>query len=139
MQITEVKTTKIVACIFKKKNKILISSRPYPKPYYGFYEFPGGKVKKDEYNLETLKREIFEELSVKLNLNKLIFIKSYLVKRKNERLILNFFFTSSWLGKIKPSEKQNIRWIDFNKINTHRMLSSNKLIIKFLKSLHIFP
>mgnify|MGYP001373971218 CR=1 FL=1 len=139
MQITEVKTTKIVACIFKKKNKILISSRPYPKPYYGFYEFPGGKVKKDEYNLEALKREIFEELSVKLNLNKLIFIKSYLVKRKNERLILNFFFTSSWLGKIKPSEKQNIRWIDFNKINTHRMLSSNKLIIKFLKSLHIFP
>ena len=139
MQITEVKTTKIVACIFKNKNKILISSRPYPKPYYGFYEFPGGKVRKDEYNLEALTREIFEELSAKLNLNKLIFIKSYLVKRKNEILILNFFFTSSWLGKIKPSEKQNIRWIDFNKINTHRMLSSNKLIIKFLKSLHIFP
>ena len=139
MQITEVKTTRIVACIFKKQNKILISSRPYPKPYYGFYEFPGGKVKKGEYNLEALKREIFEELSVKLNLNKLIFIKSYLVKRKSERLILNFFFTSSWLGKIQPLEKQNIRWIDFNKINAHRMLSSNKFIIKFLKSLHIFP
>ena len=91
MQITEVKTTKIVACIFKKKNKILISSRPYPKPYYGFYEFPGGKVKKDEYNLEALKREIFEELSVKLNLNKLIFIKSYLVKI-SPNIRLGFFF-----------------------------------------------
>ncbi len=139
MQITGVKTTKIVACILKKKNKILISSRPFPKSFYGFYEFPGGKVKKGEYNLEALKREICEELSVKLDLNKLIFIKSYFVKRKNEVLILNFFFTSSWSGKIQPLEKQKIRWIDFNKINSHRMLSSNKLIIKFLKSLHIFP
>ena len=45
----EAKTTMVVACILKKKDKILISSRPEQKEFSGFYEFPGGKVKKKNF------------------------------------------------------------------------------------------
>ena len=51
----EAKTTMVVACILKKKDKILISSRPEQKEFSGFYEFPGGKVKKKEFFWQLLK------------------------------------------------------------------------------------
>ena len=44
MPIIEAKYQDVVACILVKKNKILISTRPYPKIFHGYYEFPGGKV-----------------------------------------------------------------------------------------------
>ena len=59
----------------------MIASRPYNKSFGGFYEFPGGKVKKNEFLLEALKRELMEELSVRINVNKLIFLCSYQIKR----------------------------------------------------------
>ena len=52
----------------------MIASRPYNKSFGGFYEFPGGKVKKNEFLLEVLKKELMEELSVRINVNKLIFL-----------------------------------------------------------------
>ena len=40
---------KVVACILHRRNKVLISSRPPQKELAGFYEFPGGKVKENEF------------------------------------------------------------------------------------------
>ena len=54
MQIIEAKYQDVVACILVKKNKILISTRPYPKIFHGYYEFPGGKVSSGEFLLESL-------------------------------------------------------------------------------------
>ena len=73
MLITEAKYQDVVACILVRKKKILISSRPYPKILYGYYEFPGGKVSYGEYFIESLSRELEEELDVEINLKKLIF------------------------------------------------------------------
>ena len=58
---------------FKKKKKILISSRPKQKEFSNFYEFPGGKVEKNELFLIALQRELLEELHIKIQLNKVIF------------------------------------------------------------------
>ena len=52
----------------------MIASRPYNKSFGGFYEFPGGKVKKNEFLLEALKRELMEEISGRIYVNKLIFL-----------------------------------------------------------------
>ena len=38
----------VVACVLKKNEKILIASRPKTKTFSGFFEFPGGKVNKNE-------------------------------------------------------------------------------------------
>ena len=73
-----------------------------------------------------------EELSVRINVNKLIFLCSYQVIRKRKKIDLNFFSTNSWFGKIEALEKQKVKWIRFSEINDYKMLSSNKKIIDFL-------
>ena len=110
----------------------MITSRPYKKVFGGFYEFPGGKVKKNEFLTEALKRELKEELSVKINVNKLIFLYSYKVRRRGKIIDLNFFSLDSWYGKIEALENQKVKWIGFSEINNFKMLSSNKKIIDFL-------
>ncbi len=100
--------------------------------FSGFYEFPGGKVKKNEFLLEALKRELMEELSLKINVNKLIFLCSYQVRRKKKKINLNFFTVNAWYGKIEALEKQEVKWIRFSEINNFKMLSSNKKVIDFL-------
>ena len=128
----EAKTTMVVACILKKKDKILISSRPEQKEFSGFYEFPGGKVKKKNFFWTALKRELYEELSIKINLSKVIFFKSYSIKRKKKEIILNFFICDNWFGNIKSMEKQDFKWTTIKSLCNQNMLKSNKRIIEYL-------
>ena len=77
----------VVACVINKGNKILISSRPAGKDFYGFFEFPGGKVKSGEYLMEALHREIFEELGINLKLNKILFLNNYRVYQRKKMFL----------------------------------------------------
>ena len=95
----------------------MITSRPYKKAFGGFYEFPGGKVEKNEFLTEALKRELKEELSVKINVNKLIFLYSYQVKRRGKIIDLNFFSLDSWYGDIKALEKQKVKYLKKLQLN----------------------
>ena len=41
--------------------RILMTSRPSPKVYAGWWEFPGGKIEENESPFEALQRELQEE------------------------------------------------------------------------------
>jgi 8-oxo-dGTP diphosphatase len=122
----------VVICILKKREQFLICSRPKGKEFAGWYEFPGGKVEKNEYLIESLKRELLEELSIKLNTKNMIFLQSYAIKRQNKKILLNFFITNKWSGRIKNLENQRIKWVDLKKIRESKILKSNKKIINTL-------
>lgn len=115
----------VVACILIKNKKILLTSRPDNKSFAGFWEFPGGKVKKGEFLVNALKREIFEEISIILNDKKIIFFCNYKIKRKNIKVHLNFFLCYEWFGKIEPNESQKYVWISSKEIEHYKVLKSN--------------
>ena len=129
----------VVAAVIKCKGRFFIAQRNKDKDFSFKWEFPGGKVERNEFHLEALKRELLEELSIKININKLIFLKSYPVIRRKKKLILNFFLLNSWNGIIKPLENQEIRWIKLENIRDYKVLVSNKKIIDLLGSLFLFP
>lgn len=55
--------------ISKKDDKLLLLQRPNKRFHdSGKWEFPGGKVKKDEFFDEGLKREVFEETKLNIKL-----------------------------------------------------------------------
>lgn len=118
---------------------MLVASRPFPKIFHGSFEFPGGKVKKKEYLIEALKRELFEELSINIKLSNTFFFYSYLIKRNSKNIHLNFFISDKWSGCIKSMEKQIFKWVTIKQISKYKVLSSNKKILEKLEYFSIFP
>jgi len=137
MQTTEAKKNiNVVACVFKKNERVLIASRPKMKTFSGFFEFPGGKVEKGEYLIEALDREIFEELGVSLDFNKIYYLSNFKILDHN--IILHFFLCLSWFGKIENKERQVLKWISPKELNNYNLLRSNLDFISFLNNF-IFP
>lgn len=56
-----------VLIIIEKNNKVLCYTR-LKQPSYGYYAFPGGKIKNNEYPLETAKRKLKEDTNLECNL-----------------------------------------------------------------------
>ena len=126
----------VVACVLKKNDKILITSRPETKSFSGFFEFPGGKVEKDECLIEALEREINEELGIRLNFSKIYYLNNYRILE--HKISLHFFLCLRWFGKIENKEKQTLRWISSKELNKYNLLKSNEIFKIFLNSF-IFP
>ncbi|MBC33280.1 MAG: 8-oxo-dGTP diphosphatase MutT [Rickettsiales bacterium] len=118
----------VAAGILIKNKQILLTSRPDTKSFAGFWEFPGGKVKKGEFLVNALKRELFEELSIILNDKKIIFFCNYKIKRKNLKIHLNFFLCYEWFGRIEPNESQKYVWIFSKEIQKYKVLKSNRKV-----------
>ena len=137
MQTTEVKKyIDVVACVLKKNEKILIASRPEKKTFSGFFEFPGGKVDKKEFLIEALDREIFEELGISIDFNKIYYLKNYRILKQN--VCIHFFLCLRWFGKIENREKQILKWIFSKELKNYKLLKSNESFISFLNNF-IFP
>ena len=138
MPIIEAKYQDVVACILVKKNKILICTRPYPKKFHGYYEFPGGKVSSGEFFIESLYRELKEELDVEIDLQKLIFLTNYSIKIR--KINLYFFYCTSWEGKIRANEGQKFKWVKLSDLKKYNLLRSNQRLLKFIfSSRYLFP
>ncbi len=137
MQTTEAKKyINVVACVLKKNERVLITSRPKLKTFSGFFEFPGGKVQEGEYLIEALDREIYEELGVSLDFNEIYYLNNY--KILNHNISLHFFLCLKWFGKIESKEKQILKWISPKELNNYNLLKSNSDFVSFLNNL-IFP
>jgi 8-oxo-dGTP diphosphatase len=59
----------VVCGIITKNSKVLICKRKPGKSMAGFWEFPGGKIESNELPEEALKRELLEELGMKVELH----------------------------------------------------------------------
>jgi len=125
----------VSVCILAKKNKFLITQRLPNKSYPLFWEFPGGKVEKNENFYDAAIRELKEELNISINQSNLILTDtvshSYV---KNHIIMMHVFLVKQWKNKICANEKQKMLWItkkDFHKIN---FLKGSELILKRIKS-----
>ena len=110
------KPTNVVAAIIKKDGQYLIVQRNKNKHLGLKWEFPGGKVNKNENFEAALKREIQEELNIEINIYKKITEEAY--KDEKIDIILHYYLCSQKKGTIKLSEHENLAWVakkDFEK------------------------
>lgn len=57
---------RVVAAIIERGDRVLLALRPAGKLHGGMWEFPGGKVEANETDFEALRRELAEELGLRV-------------------------------------------------------------------------
>jgi len=121
-------TIYVSSCLLKKKNKILITSRPKGKFLSGFYELPGGKLKKDESFIDCVKREIKEEINLHIYDIEIKNLDLITHKYKKTIIIMMVFMVNKWKGKIRCNENQKIAWITPYEIRKFKFLPGSQIL-----------
>lgn len=57
---------RVVAAVVRREGRYLLGLRPEHKRHGGFWEFPGGKVDPGESRLDAARRELAEELEMRV-------------------------------------------------------------------------
>lgn len=121
-----------IALLYWKDGKILSTRSKGKDAYY----FPGGKREGNETDIETLKREIREELSVEIKEESVKYYGTFEAQAhgKAEGILVRMTcYTAEWDGEIAPSaEIQEIRWLSYSDIDI--VSPVDKLIFEDLKS-----
>lgn len=58
--------TRVIACVARRGDQLLVCQRPPHKRHGGLWEFPGGKCEPGESDADAARRELLEELGVLL-------------------------------------------------------------------------
>ena len=122
--------TNVVAAIIKKDNQYLIVQRNRNKHLGLKWEFPGGKVQKNESFKEALLREIKEELNIKINMNEKIAEEKY--KDDKIDIVLHYYLCSHENGTIELNEHENFAWVEKKDFNQYDFAEGDGNILSLL-------
>ena len=120
----------VVAAVILKNNKFFIAQRNRNKHMGLCWEFPGGKVEKNENFEQALKREIKEELSINILINKKIGMENYQDDKINVRL--HYYLCKHIDGEFILNEHEDSAWITKNEFNKYNFAEGDKDIISLL-------
>ena len=120
----------VVCGIIKKGDKIFIAKKRKEKSLAGYWEFPGGKIENFESAEEALKRELYEELGMKVKvLNRVTTnMHNYDEFRVNLIAYLCEFREASY----KMTDHDQYAWIDKKEFNNYKMAPADLPIIEHI-------
>ena len=136
MQIIEVKNILVsTIALIDDENKIVIGKRPVGKTFENLWEFPGGKVKKNETVEQALIRETKEEINVDLSKNCIAPLVFSTYENENVNFIIFLFISRKWnLDQICKVHTE-LRWVKANNLNKYNMPPANKFLVTSLQDL----
>ncbi|MEK5142612.1 NUDIX domain-containing protein [Paenibacillus sp. FSL M7-0134] len=101
----------VTAALIVDRGKILIAKRGKGMKLEGKWEFPGGKLEAGESFEECLKREIYEELGMHIDV---IHHFDNSIYKYSDGVIKLIAYWAKWSGgEIVVNEHSEIKWIDF--------------------------
>jgi 8-oxo-dGTP diphosphatase len=130
-------TVPVVAAIIRKGNRILIAQRKKDsKLEANRWEFPGGKLEFGEHPEEALRREIMEELNIRIRIRKLHSVLSHVYDFQGKKLhiLLLVFLADYESGKLKNLDVQDSRWVLKKELKDYEFVSGDRPLIKKLIS-----
>ena len=113
------KRIEVVAAIIRKEDRIFATQRGYGD-WKDWWEFPGGKMEPGETPEEALVREIREELSAEISIDRFLHtvewdypafhltLRCFLCSLRAEALHLNEHEAARWLS---AGELESVRWL----------------------------
>lgn len=117
--------------ITRADGSFLIGQRAPGTFYPGYWEFPGGKVEAGESAAEALRRELDEELGIRVER-----LFPWLVREhdyEHAHVRLHFFEVPDWSGLVNDRVHSALAWVVADNIDRAPMLPANGPILKSLR------
>ena len=122
----------VVAAIIKNEGgKILIAKRNLKKSQGGLWEFPGGKIEKDETREEAVIREIKEELTIDIKVDKYLAEKVFNYPDKDINLIA--MECTQIGGNVELTEHEDYRWVTSEELTNFEFAPADEFIVERMK------
>lgn len=126
-------TIRAVVGIIRRDGRVLVAQRPAGKPYSGYWEFPGGKIEKNETGRDALVRELHEELGISVLMAQPWFEHHHAYPDKN--VYLEMWLVQDFAGEPQSQENQALRWATLTDILELQLLEGNLPILDRIKTL----
>lgn len=120
----------VAAVILNLDGKILIAKRKNKKSLENLWEFPGGKVEKDEDEENCLKREMFEEFGVDVRVIK--YLTNSIYKYTKFEINLKAYLTQHKSGDFILRDHSEIKWIKISEYKNYNFAPADIPINNYL-------
>ena len=121
-----------VLAIIDKQNKVLITKRPIDKPFGNFWEFPGGKLKKNETPEHAIVREIKEELDINIEKNCIAPLSFSTTNFNKNSYIIMLYVCRKLEKNLKIKENVEFKWVHPFNLNKYNMPKANSYLCSAL-------
>jgi A/G-specific adenine glycosylase len=116
----------VTAAVIRRSGKVLLAKRPSKGLLGGMWEFPGGKIDKDETLQACLRREILEELGTEIQVGDLLEV--YQHAYTHFRITLHAFLCKLTGVEPKPIEAAELAWVNPINLAQYPMGKVDRLI-----------
>jgi len=120
----------VAAVIRNTENHILATQRGYGE-WKEWWEFPGGKVEANETPEDALRREIREELSANIRVER--FLKTVEYDYPTFHLSMRCYLCTFESETIQMNEHADARWVNVSEIDCIRWLPADIEVVNELK------
>ena len=127
----------VTAAVIYRNGKVLIAKRPSRGLLGGLWEFPGGKVEKNENLVDGLQREIREELGVEIEVGNPA--GTYRHAYTHFKVRLHAFYCQLRDGEPQALEASAILWVKPGGLGDYPMGKIDRQISNMLASASKFP
>jgi len=115
--------------------RVLIAQRPIGKSMAGLWEFPGGKIERNEGPEDTLIRELREELGIVVDAACLAPLTFASHAYPDFHLLMPLYVCRRWQGTVTALEGQTIAWVRPNRLRGYPMPPADEPLISHLMQL----
>jgi 8-oxo-dGTP diphosphatase len=133
MKNNELRLALVVACALVDTDKrVLLAERPEGKTLAGLWEFPGGKIEKNERPEEALIRELREELGIAIKPDCLAPLTFASYAYEDFHLLMPLFICRRWEGIAQPLEGQKLAWVKPGHMRDYPMPPADEPLVAHL-------
>ena len=121
----------VVAALIKDNDKVLIAKRATgDSNVYGKWEFPGGKVEKEETEENAIEREIKEEFEMEIKAIK--FITNNICEYPTKTIDLRLYECKYISGDFKLHDHLEYDWVEIKDLLNYDLAKADIPLAKYL-------
>lgn len=117
----------VVTGLLRKGTKVLVGQRPVGHSLAGQWEFPGGKIERNESPEQALVRELQEELGIEAEIGEIKLASTHTYG--DTGIAILFYEVQFWKGEPKTVHHMELRWIEPEELHALPIPDANKKIL----------